>query len=316
MKFSHRLMINFFIVGLIGSIIGAGFYNYNHINELLTEQVYSHLETTAQSRAHHIETFLEEHKHMVELLAFSVEYSELDELIKIHSEFYEVFILDSNGKIIASSNELYVGLDKSTDDYFINARNKTYIKDAYYSETVKKRVLAISTPHLEGVLVARIKLNELNEITTDKTGLGETGEVYLINKEKFLITSSRFFENEIMVQEVKTENTEKCIEHYEKFYNPETKEIEEHENEEPIFLDYRGEDVLGTHYYIPEMQWCLLAEIDKSEALRIPRIKLISISLGVIIIITSIITLLGYGMGIFLDKRYKIKKKSFKQGRK
>ena len=57
---------------------------------------------------------------------------------------------------------LRIGKDKSNDDYFIYGKDKTYVKDAYFSETTRKNLIAISAPiqHPEtkkvlGVLVAR-----------------------------------------------------------------------------------------------------------------------------------------------------------------
>ena len=58
MRFRTVILLLFLCFGLFGSI-GGGFYGYINMNELLTEQVFYHLETTVQARAHHIEIYLE-----------------------------------------------------------------------------------------------------------------------------------------------------------------------------------------------------------------------------------------------------------------
>jgi len=241
-------------------IIGITMQRTN--SRILKEQIFAHLATVVQSRGHHIDDFLEEQKEKIEIAATYQELSieELKEIERLNHGFYEVFIIDSNGIIITSSNESRIGLDRSTDDYFVNARDKTYIKDAYFSEISKRDSFAISTPHGDGVLVAKIDLHIFNDITKDKTGLGETGEVYLVNENEYAITHLLFEEEAHLKYKVDTINTKHCLG---------TITTEEHIEHEAIsvFPDYRGINVLGAHYHLEEMNWCLLAEIDEKEAL-------------------------------------------------
>ncbi len=288
------LFVGFMAIG--GSAAIHSFYLGSE--DILREQVYNHLETTAQSRAHHIEDFLEEHKHMVELLAFSTEYSELGELTKIHPEFYEVFILDKNGKIVATTNpEEEIETDFSEDLVFLGGREKTYVKDAFYDEEFGKNAIAVSTPifnetkEFSGVFVAKMEVNALNEITTDRTGLGQTGEIYLINKDGYMITHSRFIPEKatFLEQKVDTINSRNCL-------GIAGGNSIEHEGHEPVivFEDYRGAEVLGVHAHIPEVQWCLLTEIDESEALRELKIQLFKSALISLIIMVFFIFLAEY----------------------
>ncbi|MFQ5885254.1 MAG: ATP-binding protein, partial [Thermoplasmata archaeon] len=117
-----------------------------------------------------------------------------------------------------------------------------------------------------GGIIADIGLTELYDILTDTTGLGETGEVYLVNRSGFMISPSRFYndsyneEHVIFQQKVDTENVRNCFEN-------EAKGIEHDWHDKVnVYPGYRNVRVLGTHVYIPEMQWALLAEKDESEA--------------------------------------------------
>ncbi|MCK5585583.1 HAMP domain-containing protein, partial [Candidatus Bipolaricaulota bacterium] len=105
-------------------------------------------------------------------------------------------------------------------------------------------------------------MGELNAICKDRTGLGSTGETYLLNHDGFMLTPSRFMEETFLTQKI------------------ETAVIEEHRavSEEPgaqpykmvahIYEDYMGREVLGTHAHIMEADWILVTEKGTGEAFR------------------------------------------------
>ena len=193
---------------------------------------------------------------------------ELKEFIKTQRDFYEIFVLDTNGKIVTSTEESNIGLDKSTDAYFLGAKEGVFIKDAYYSATTKMRSIAISAPVLDdetgqwlGVLVARLDLTSLEEIACDRTGLGKTGEIYIVNKHGYMITPSRFKEDTFLKLKVGSENSRAFLEDVKKFGS------KPHLHVPFTYMDYRGVEVLGIHEHIPRMAWGLLAEIDAKEVL-------------------------------------------------
>ncbi len=111
-------------------------------------------------------------------------------------------------------------------------------------------------------MALHISTEQINEIMQERTGLGETGETYLVGQDFLMRSDSRFSEEStIMKQKVDTENTRHC-------FTYEAKRLEHSWREEVrVFPDYRGVKVLGTHVYIPQVRWALLAEIDEEEAL-------------------------------------------------
>ena len=176
---------------------------------------------------------------------------------------YETFILNTEGMIIASTNQDVIGQDKSSDDYFIGGRTGVYIKDAYHSESTDKNSMAFSAP-IKGstgetlaVIVNRYETTGINEITTNREGLGETGEVYIVNKDGYMITDSRFAENTFLTQKADSEPVKL-------FQN-------EKETMTGIYDDYRGTDIVGASMGddLDEefgLGWVILAEIDGLEA--------------------------------------------------
>ncbi|HEA68173.1 MAG TPA: hybrid sensor histidine kinase/response regulator, partial [Desulfobacterales bacterium] len=314
MKVANKISLSFLITAVILTSISISIV-YIAVKNKFEEQIFDHLMTAAQSRANHLETFLEEQKEKVELIKVIPTFKELlitsknnpaynqklEQTIEtlgfnMHDEFYEIFLLDKNGTIVSSANRGSIGHDKSNDPYFLNAKETTYIKDAYYSTTNGKSSIAVSSPIIDyktnqllGVIVARIETNKLNNITLDRTGLGETGEIYLVNKDYYMITPSRFHEDVFLKQKVDTKNVRNCFLH-KRGQKPKHKEIN-------TFSDYRGINVVGTHVYIPETKWALLAEIDAKEAFE--PLKWIQLIFVAILIVVPIIAWL---VGIFVSR--------------
>ena len=318
MKIANKISLSFLVTAVVLTSIAAPVF-YFTARKSLKDRIHAHLETTVQSRAHHIETYLKEHKGKVEIMADSavVENAieacknkessstelteqaslEVTEFIQTDGDFYEVFVLNPDGKIVVSTEEGNIGLDRSADTYFLGAREISYIKDAYYSTTMKRRSIAISAPVLDdetgqwlGVLVARSDLTGLKEIACDRTGLGKTGEIFIVNKEGYMITPSRFREDTFLKQKVDTLNAG---------YYPlhKDKKLVSRKQALNLFRSYRGAMVLGTHAYIPEMQWCLRSEIDNKEALAsLAKIRLL------FVVIMTLVPIGAWLIGVFLSR--------------
>ncbi len=308
------LFVGFMIIASFGSI----FFYYNSAEGVLIEQTNIYFEAIAQSRANHVRDYLEQEKEKINVLVRDPHFSDLllalserttghgeyniehfQEVIESfkRGEFYEVFVLDINGKMVATTNpEEEIGEDFSTDLFFLEGREKLYMSEVYFEEEFNKIGSVISAPiivggEVLGVVAARIEPEDLYKILLDRTGLGETGETYLINKENYMISPSRFFPEKytFLKQKVDSANSRVCFIRAHEFGE------EEHLGHEEVrvFEGYREVRVLGTHVHIPEMDWCLLAEIDEKEALGSLRNELIKSALFILIITTII-------MGIFV----------------
>jgi len=111
-------------------------------------------------------------------------------------------VLDTNGTVIASSHA-DVGLDRSTSDFFLKGKNGFCIGDLR-TATTGNTVLSVSAPipvngEFSGVFVINIDAEQgLFAITTERTGLGETGEIYIVNGDGYMMTPSRFVEGAVL----------------------------------------------------------------------------------------------------------------------
>ena len=311
MKIANKISLSLFIPTIITTIILVFIFFITARNNL-KNTIFAQLMTAAESRANHVETFIEEHKHFVQLIANSSIYVELLSIsqdspgfnerfqtvkkvlsssIGIDPEVIHINLMNKQGGVVCSTTKTMIGLiNKTTQKIISGVKKGVYVSDIHFLQDGGKPVIGIAVPiikndELLGAIAAITDLKELFEIMKDRTGLGETGEIYLVNKDYYMISPSRFKEDVILKQKVETENARYCMEHGEKEPMSVSKMIS-------IFSDYRGKNVLGTHVYIPEMQWGLLVEIDEKEAFA-PLDKMILLSAALLIIVPIVVVLLG-----------------------
>jgi len=281
MKVQKKILIIILSVVILISISSI-LISRNIATKIIKQQTADNLIYITQSRAEHIKTLLDLEKEATKQLSESIVIRELlsstkeeeDYSLKFDkvmlrlkntaqvAEYYNsIFVLDTKGTIIASSYEEDIGEDKSNDTYFLGGKEGVFIKDAYISSYKQEKTLTFSDPILDednkllGVIVFRVSPEPLFKITTDRTGLGETGEVYLVNKNGYMITPSRFIDDVILKQKI----TSRHLEHFEPSDTPLKEGLD-------IVKGYRGIEVLSVDIHLPEMNWCLIAQIDTEEA--------------------------------------------------
>src|SRR3989304_4758687 len=165
-----------------------------------------------------------------------------------------IAITDKDGIIVASSLKELAGEDISGQAIFRHAMSKkfgeAYVEQPGYMPLLKANTLTISAPVAyrigtnRGILINYYDIAVLAEVTLDRVGLGNTGEVYLVNSDKKMITESRYINDAPLMLVVDTAPIRKIAE--------EGKEMV------GIYADYRGIPVVGASAHIPEYGWTLL----------------------------------------------------------
>lgn len=145
-------------------------------------------------------------------------------------------------------------------------------------------------------------MEEPIEISTELTGLWDTGEVFLANEDELLITPLRFRYLDLLTQSVRTESLETCIYHIEEAEGVLHQEFYD-------FLNYRGDMTLGTYKPLPKIRWCVLAEIGEEEVFRIPVQSQIKGNVLVLVGTMFIAVIFVFYVGRFLDGKYTLKKR-------
>jgi HAMP domain-containing protein len=184
---------------------------------------------------------------------------------------FQTLVGFSNGfedvKIIGTNGKVYFSLGKIADNNFINdpilkkITQKSFI-DFEPTPTGKKMIVAspIFTNDNKkgdnpiGILISRIRTTSIDNILADRSGLGETGEVYVVNDKSFMLSESRFIENAIFQQKVDTVPIQECFIDGKEFTG--------------FYDDYRDVNVYGSSYCAKDLGFILLAEIDKKETIQ------------------------------------------------
>jgi len=252
----------------------------NISTNIIKQQITNNLINTTQSRAKHIKTILNQYISITKTLAAGNPFRDalnenidhiqrteqvnrrIKTVIESYDEISRIRVLNKEGIMIASSHK-DTEIDKSSHEIFLKGKEGVFVDDLHLSSFTHKYVLSIAAPILldnrfAGVLVINFDVDkELFQITTDRTGLGQTGEAYLLNKDGYMISPSRFIDEIILKQKVDLEHIE-GINHTEPSFNLLRKVAD-------IVKDYRGIEVLTVHTHIPEIDWSLIAQIDTEE---------------------------------------------------
>ena len=108
----------------------------------------------------------------------------------------------------------------------------------------------------KGVIMVQISIDQINEIMQERTGLGDTGETYLVGSDQLFRSDSRFVEDSTILDATYLVDSEGA------------KAALSGKTGEKIFPDYRDIPVLSAYapLEIRGLQWVILAEISVAEA--------------------------------------------------
>ncbi len=283
----RKKLIALLLVISIAPIVIVGALSYNSAKNTLREEITKNFVAIADGRQEAIDRYLMGEKGVTLQQASDNFISEslkkirgdkdgagkaaeklnlfLSAKLKIDPEMYEIMIMDRNGMVVAGTNKDEIGSDMSNDLYFKEALKGAYIKDVYRSEhtgtvgfSVSAPIRNLKTNEVLGVLINEYDISTLLEITDNKEGLGETGEVHIINQDGYLLTNSRFIKDTVLKQKVDNKPV--------RLFHESMKHMS------GTFKDYRGKKVFGAssgkHLYEDHgLKWTVIAKVDESEAL-------------------------------------------------
>jgi len=310
LKIANKISISFLLTAVVLTTAALSVI-YTMVRDDLKIEIADRLMTAVMSRANHIETLLGWHKQAVELMSSETSFKELlisekddpeygrkfgrvtstiNNARKNYEYLLKVSLLDRLGMVIASSEKRDLGLDRRADTTYLKGKEASYIRGIYISKASGMPVIGIASPIFSngerlGVIVTEFSTKALFNITLDKTGLGKTGEIYLVNKDRYMISPSRYVKDAILRQKVETLNAEPVMEDRNKEGITGNKMV-------VIFPDYRGVNVLSAHAYLPGVRWSLLAEIDEKEALA-PLNKFRFLLVGLLFLVPVVAWLIG-----------------------
>ena len=210
--------------------------------------------------------------------------------------YSDVFLIDSDGNILFTAmgkpdlgTNLFTGpysdtLFARTCKESLKSGRPTFSDFEFYAPSNNSVAGFLAAPIVAengektGIFAFQIPIVMINAVMQDRTGMGNTGETYLIGPDLTLRSDSAIHEEEkVLSTKVDTEQTRKW--HREHVVGDAHKEREGGF----IYRGHEGQIVLGSHDFIDThgVRWGLIAEIEEKEAFAsVARLKMIALMLG------------------------------------
>jgi PAS domain S-box-containing protein len=201
----------------------------------------------------------------------------LEYVVKETADSTELFVLDPDGKIVASTTRQHEGLDQSGQEYLQRGESGQFVRPVGRSELTSGPTIIVSTPlfdadgMLRGVLASILDLSRVDRIVLQKTGLGEGGQTYVVDQDgEFVHTQLTGGAGGVT--------------------SPAVTSALQQESGTGQYVNYAGVPVIGAYTYIPDIGAALISEIAQDQAFA-PAQRL-AISIGGIGL--AVIVLLGF----------------------
>jgi HAMP domain-containing protein len=181
-------------------------------------------------------------------------------------QFEELLVIDTEGRVMASTYEGHEGHDASSLDYFRNGLGATFVQPVFLSPITDQLTMVISTPirdpgrGVQGVLAARLNLARLFQVVRETTGLGETGETVAGRRDgdRIVFTSPTRHDPEAALARAIAIGDEQAMP---------VQQAAEGRSGAGRAVDYRGRDVLAAWEHVPSLGWGLVVKMDRAEAM-------------------------------------------------
>lgn len=189
-------------------------------------------------------------------------------------------LLDNDGNILVSSDPREEGKILVDKKYFISGKLKSTLSTDY-DILLGAPVLVFVTPlknengDSEGVLIKRTSLHEINKTMSSRTGLGQTGETFLVNVSNLVITDLLKEKSAVYKKTIYLPQINLCLSGASNFSKR---------------TDYFGDQVYGYWQFVPELDSCLSTKIDSVEVMAPIR--------AVLVLFLAIFVLIGLSGGV------------------
>jgi signal transduction histidine kinase/HAMP domain-containing protein len=305
LNITQKLIIFLILISIL-PYAAVTYINYSSEKAALEKSVFDDLSALVEAKNTHINTVVNFRIEQVTEVSTSNFMQQIEtgktgdinlNLLRVQKqipEFLEISALDLNGTVVASTEARQINQNYAGEDFFKNGTKGLYLGNINHYDNrtayiVSYNVLNRSTGKPIGVVAAWVMPVFIYDVTSDYTGLGETGESLLVQKRG----------NEVVYLNPLRHNASAAL--YLKYPLDSDFAIPailaaSGGNGTVRALDYRGKEVFAAYTYIPIGDWGLVVKIDSSEAL-IPAVKSRDRSLALGIFYFAIVAVLAFFLG-------------------
>jgi signal transduction histidine kinase len=206
------------------------------------------------------------------------------------TKFEDIIILNLSGKVVASTNNTYLGTIHTNDTFFIEGKKHNNVTILYKDKNQKLKSyltgpLILNNDKLLGVVTIFYDLGDLLSMFKVFEEQVATGEINLIKKnangDALIINPLRFDPDASLNLTVSKDRVD----------TPIVQSLLKIEKTFPEAKDYRGVDVLAVTRYLEKLGWGLVVKMDKVEAFApLENVKYVTIISGILVGVAIIIT--------------------------
>jgi signal transduction histidine kinase len=309
-KIGRRLLGWFLLVALI-PLLFMGYQGYYFARLAVQREVFLHMEAIAQSKQQAISQWFSERTRDMRVLAANpalIERSsqnpsavtakatndagQMLTAFQDQSQSYSMVCLyDLNEQsIFCSAGEGALHIGAKADSLVRKARESNgpvmgpiYLNSHIGPAMNLAQVVRDESGQVKNVIVATLALSHtLNPIILDTTGLGLSGQAYLIDRNKVMLTPSRFMNHPSpLTHTMDSEGIRTAL---------------KGGSGTGVYRGFEGQDVIGAWVSMPDQQWVLIAEMNASEAfaplatLRKNALIVAILTMGAILIVVALIS--------------------------
>jgi len=208
------------------------------------------------------------------------------EMIVAEYGYMGAFVINGKGIVAVATIEESVGRDLSEKDYFKHAMegrtsatsilpSEISLMNEFDEKEIGLPTMIVTTPlmsedgDITGVVALRVHVGTMSNMMHSQK-FGKTGESYLVSKEGYMLSESRFTGHLKTLGKVRIRSALEL-----KLINPRTGKLTygvsqcvagKNSSNSTGYEDYNGISVLGVWRWLPEYNWGVLTEIDLGEA--------------------------------------------------
>lgn len=183
------------------------------------------------------------------------------ELIKTKPNLQSFLVTDNGGFVVFATDKSLLGKFQplgSPTTYFTRQGAKAIVPNFYTVPATEKSAITFATPIVDrqevvmGAIVVNLDLVEVDELIRERTGLGESGETYLVNQAR---GKNIFISGETTMKDfpqgIKSVGIEAAIAKQDGI---------------GLYTNYAGVPVIGVYRWLTNQNLALLAEMSQAEA--------------------------------------------------
>jgi methyl-accepting chemotaxis protein len=209
-----------------------------------------------------------------------------------NSSYVDILVADSGGKIVVSSSRILPHEGKNLSEIGLvkpQAIQAWHVSPVFFSQIAQQHIMMLVSPvhdnnaKVVGYAILESEFRPVYRLIDERSGLGQTGEVVIIDRDLRMLTQSRFTEESTILKTVPDSNPIRLALKGEKGND--------------FFRDYRGVPAIASFRPLPEIGAVLIAKMDESEGLA-------SINkLGYVVAAIIVLTILVVGLASIVIAR-------------